>query len=441
MSGSDKVREGKKIRSCGSDKLHDLFNKRKIVSNEKSIASNLIIKKSLPNNPYCSSITGQYRFDLTKISNFNVYFWKSTDDVNKNTAIKNTLASNVTTAVDWSPSYQTQVNHALNQYTTFIGKTSTVVNTYENCDIVCVFGKAFSFLGACYGPYYLYSDPIYVNNKVVFFIDSSIANAENMKPGGYHYLTLIHEFGHGFGLAHPHDTGFGSKIIPGINPYSNYNYPTIAGYLQNNILNTIMSYYDSDFFLPFTTYNESNKYGYSQTLMPLDLLAMRWLYSITGTATKYSSTYGSSTINPAINENTTKTIVGANQTITFGSNNRNVSFYFSNQAITYNNILPITYEYNRVLEKYYGFYPKDVASTISALTFSNTNVSNVFIENNGMKVNLTLNLIANKVLNMYIQDLKSNYTIVNNKYTNKKTNLYILINNNAKATINVFFNI
>jgi hypothetical protein len=99
------------------------------------------------------------------------------------------------------------------------------------------------------------------------------------------------------------------------------------------------------------------------------------------------------------------------------------------------------YEYNRILEKEWGYYPKDVACTISEITFNNTNVSNIFIENNGMKVNLVLNLIKNKIFNMYIQDLRSSYTIVNNVYTNIKTKLTITINNTGKAAVNVFFNI
>jgi hypothetical protein len=56
-----------------------------------------------------------------------------------------------------------------------------------------------------------------------------------------------------------------------------------------------------------------------------------------------------------------------------------------------------------------------------------------------MKVNLVLNL--NKVFNMYIQDLRSSYTLVNNVYTNIKTNLTITINNTGKGIVTLFFNI
>ena len=423
---------------CGQNIIKNIFEKR-VITEEKSIPSSSIVKKSLPKNPYCSSITGTFAFNLSKISSFKVYFWKSTDNINKNDAIKDTLTSDDTTAVNWPSFYQTQTINALNQFTTFVNKTSSIVSTYEECDIVCVLGKNFSFLGACYGPEFLYDDPAYVNNRVVFFIANNSTTTENIKKGGNQYLTLIHEFGHGFGLAHPHDDGFGSKIIPGINPDSNNNYPTFSAYGQNNVFNTVMSYFDNSYFLPEESNFTSSLLGYPETLMPLDLLAVRWLYNISGTSTTYLTNYGVSTINPSLTENKCQTIVGANRTLTFGLNCKNISFYFSNQLITTSNIEPIVYEYNRILEKSWGFYPKDVASTISVLNFSNTNVSNIFIEKGGIKVNLTINLVKNKVFNMYIRDLMTNYTIVGNKYTNKTTNLFIQINNTAGATINVFF--
>lgn len=427
------------VNRCGNHIIKRIHEKHAI-KGLKSIPSTSIVIKTLPRNPYCSSITGIYAFNLSKITSFKVYFWKSNDNVNKNRAIKDTLTEENTTAANWPPFYQTQTINALNQYTTFINKTSSVVPTYEECDIVCVLGNNFNFLGTCYGPEYLYDDPTYVNNKIVFFIDGSQTNTENIKKGGNQYLTLIHEFGHGFGLAHPHDDGFGSKIIPGINPETNYDYPSFSAYGQNSVFNTVMSYNDRLYFLPEEGNFDTSLIGYSETLMPLDLLAIRWLYNIVGISSAYITNYGVSTINPTSTENKTQTIVGTNRTLTFGLNCKNVSFYFSNQLITTSNIEPIIYEYNRILEKEWGFYPKDVFSTVSVLNFSNTNISNVFIEKNSLKVNLTINLQKNKIFNMYIRDLMTNYTIVGNRYTNKTNGLFIQINNVNNAIINVFFN-
>ncbi len=48
--------------------------------------------------------------------------------------------------------------------------------------------------------------------------DVDTANRENggLEQGGYAFYTLVHEFGHGMGMAHPHDTGGGSSILPGV---------------------------------------------------------------------------------------------------------------------------------------------------------------------------------------------------------------------------------
>jgi hypothetical protein len=437
-------KEDCKTIGCGYCTVHTLFENYRLKQASRQIRSILptsVIKKNIPNNPYTSSLTGQYAFNLSKVKNFSVYFWKETDDDSQNMAIQSVLTDNNASPLNWSSSYQSQALKALRQFTSFTNTNYTVSTSYSNCDIVCVLGDVFPFLGACYGPYYLYEEPQYVDNKVCLFMNNETMNENNVKDGGSQYLTLIHEFGHGFGLAHPHDNGFGSTIIPGINPNSNSGYEAMSAYGENTQTTTVMTYFDTKFFYPSSLDYLTDTIGYAQTLMPLDVLALRWLYNITGTSANYIKFYGVSNINPGITQNKTQMIVGQNLKFAFGSNCQNVSFYFSNQLITANNIRPIVYEYNRILEKQWGFYPKDVACTISEINFNNTNVSNVFIENNGVRVNVTLNLLKNKVFNMYIQDLRSSYTIVNNVYTNIRTNLTITINNTAQAAVNVYFNI
>jgi len=107
---------------CGDNIIQTIFEKR-IITQEKSIPSSSIVIKSLPKNPYCSSITGTFAFNLSRIPSFKVYFWKSTDNVSKNNAIKDTLQQQNTTAVNWPQFYQTQTINALNQFTTFVNKT------------------------------------------------------------------------------------------------------------------------------------------------------------------------------------------------------------------------------------------------------------------------------------------------------------------------------
>ena len=59
-----------------------------------------------------------------------------------------------------------------------------------------------------------------------------------LEVGGYGFYTLIHEFGHGLGLAHPHDTGGGSDVMPGV--FSAFN--SFGAFNLNQGIFTVMSY-------------------------------------------------------------------------------------------------------------------------------------------------------------------------------------------------------
>jgi hypothetical protein len=419
----------------------------KQLSNNKSIFPSQVIIKPVPNNPYCSSITGTYAFDLTQISNFNIYFWKEDDNPDEpptvNPAIKRELTSYSTFSRNWSPEQKTQCKKSLDIYTSFTGTSSTVIDNYENCDIVCVLLNSMNTdYGKCYGPYYIKTDSILVDNKIVYFINYSYLNTENIKEGGFMYEVFIHEWGHGFGLAHPHDNGFGSTIMPAIAFNQAFYYPAIAGYIQNTIFNTIMSYVDTNFFLPETNQLSTNLNGYPQTILPLDALALRWLYNITQIPAQYISTYGVNVINPTSDQQgQSAMIVGPNQTITFGSNNDAVNFYLTNQWFTYYNLQPIKYEYNRPIKKQWSFYPRELDSTISTINLNNTGKAFIFLENRALKITLTINIINNseQVLNFYCMDCQQNYSIRGNVYRNRTTNKTFRINNPIGATVNVYF--
>jgi hypothetical protein len=260
------------------------------------------------------------------------------------------------------------------------------------------------------------------------------------------YNVLLHEWGHGFGLAHPHDTGFGSTIMPAIAFDETRYYPGIAGYIQNNNFNTVMSYNNRTFFLPDGRPDYESPtidlVGYPQTIMPLDALALRWMYDITEIPAQYISTFGVNIINPTSTQlGQSAMIVGPNQTITFGSNNDAVNFYLTNQWFTYYNLQPIKIEYNRPIVKPWAFYPRELDSTISTINLNNTGKAFIFLENRALKTNLTVNILNNsgQVLNFYCMDCQQNYSIRGNVYRNRTTNKTFTINNTVGATVNVYF--
>jgi len=134
---------------CGNTILEALF-KKNFKSNDfksKSIPSSSVVVKNLPNNPYLSSITGIYAFDLSKISNFSVYFWKSTDDPSTNDAVQFILDFFATSAaIDWSTFYKSQTLNAFSQYTSFGNKSSSITTSYADSDVVCVLADSPNFL-------------------------------------------------------------------------------------------------------------------------------------------------------------------------------------------------------------------------------------------------------------------------------------------------------
>ncbi|MGC9371628.1 MAG: M10 family metallopeptidase, partial [Paracoccaceae bacterium] len=101
-----------------------------------------------------------------------------------------------------------------------------------------------------------------------------------LSRGGYVYAFILHELGHGLGLAHPHDEGGSSTILQGVDaPWHSYG----VGDLNQGVF-TMMSwnhgwpggpygdeYYDG-------TYLYVNDFGYEATPMALDIAVLQRKY-------------------------------------------------------------------------------------------------------------------------------------------------------------------
>ncbi len=94
-----------------------------------------------------------------------------------------------------------------------------------------------------------------------------------LEQGGYGFVTLIHEFGHGVGLAHPHDNGGTSDVMDGVfSPFNSYGTHDL-----NQGVFTTMSYNDGWATAPHGT-PDSLDYGYQGTMMALDIAVLQEKY-------------------------------------------------------------------------------------------------------------------------------------------------------------------
>jgi Ca2+-binding RTX toxin-like protein len=99
---------------------------------------------------------------------------------------------------------------------------------------------------------------------------------EGLAQGGFGYVTLIHEIGHGMGLAHPHDTGGTSVVLSGVTQVGP-NTHTLGHYALNQGINTTMTYNDGWQSAPHGV-TPSNTYGFQGSLMAFDIAVLQATY-------------------------------------------------------------------------------------------------------------------------------------------------------------------
>jgi len=112
-----------------------------------------------------------------------------------------------------------------------------------------------------------------------------------LQSGGYSFATLIHEFGHAIGLAHPHDNGGaadeggigdGSPLFPGVSGAEDFGTND-----QNQQIFTIMSYNVGWSEEPLTDF----EYGSAMTPMAFDIAAIQHIYGVNASHASEDSTY------------------------------------------------------------------------------------------------------------------------------------------------------
>lgn len=179
----------------------------------------------------------------------------------------------------WNPFEKAQVLDALQEYSKILGYTYVETSNEAEAEF-----RLITTTSEQYGAYFYPQDPAFGDAQGigVFNVDSggwTFDQQQSLLQGGFSFAVILHEFGHAHGLAHPHDNGGGSEIMPGVTgPFD-----SLGVYDLNQGVYTVMSYNDAwqlhpDGPSPFTGDGIDN--GWSGTLSALDIATLQQRYGI-----------------------------------------------------------------------------------------------------------------------------------------------------------------
>lgn len=209
---------------------------------------------AVPNAGYELSVK---TFDLSDLNPLDALNWGGNDNVVPGAAdgeIKVYFAQagetfDGQTSIGWNAYEQQQAMLAFQQYENVLPVHYTVTTNAAEADLKLVVKNTTA--GDTEGVLGYFNPPGETSAGVgVFWRDgfgwdedgpgADTANRENggLEQGGYAFYTLVHEFGHAMGLAHPHDTGGGSGVLPGVfGAFDSY-----GAFDLNQGVYTVMSY-------------------------------------------------------------------------------------------------------------------------------------------------------------------------------------------------------
>ncbi len=190
------------------------------------------------------------------------------------------------TSLGWDTAGTAAVQAALDVFSLYSNLTFNIVNSAASADwILTTYSEAADpvdntvTLGRMFFP-----GPV---QQFAQFNTNADANwnAGSLAVGGSAFTTILHEFGHGVGLAHPHDTGGGSLILSGVTSSSD------TGLFDlNQGVYTVLSYNDAWVAGPVGR-SPSGNYGFSGTLAAIDFAAIEQMYGAAPATNTGNTTY------------------------------------------------------------------------------------------------------------------------------------------------------
>lgn len=214
---------------------------------------------------------------------------------------------------NWTEAEKSAMRVGLGLWTQLIGiPTEEVYDVSEANLKFYITASNTGYLGAQFGPH----SGVYQGTGIYVRISGNYWT-NSLAPGGFGFITIIHEIGHGLGLAHPHDTGGGSTRFPGVTSSSDQGDNNLN---QNTF--TVMSYIDTN-----SGINPSSAaaYGFCKGPMAFDIATMEYLYGLSSSFQASDNTY----------EITTGTVAGTDgYTCIYDTGGNDLVIYNGTQAIT-----------------------------------------------------------------------------------------------------------
>jgi Ca2+-binding RTX toxin-like protein len=107
---------------------------------------------------------------------------------------------------------------------------------------------------------------------------------DGLQQGGFYFTTLIHEFGHGLGMSHPHDTGGRSSVMRGAGGGTGGIGGAHGEFGLSQQVFTVLSYNKGWALSPYGTpksgFNNAEHFGWAGTLGALDIAVIQDKYGV-----------------------------------------------------------------------------------------------------------------------------------------------------------------
>jgi serralysin len=185
------------------------------------------------------------------------------------------------TSIGWSSYEIAQALDAIGQYANYVNLTFTRSLSAADATFKLVKNN-----GANTGDLAFFGPPGETDPGVGWFNAKGQGwNTAGLARGGLAYAVIVHETGHGLGLAHPHDNGGISTIMPNVAADTDY-----GTFDLNQGVFTTMSYNDAWATGPDGVVTGTD-YGYQATAMALDIAVLQAKYGANTTAHSAGDTY------------------------------------------------------------------------------------------------------------------------------------------------------